>query len=82
MAREIKISEAKNLAKEFNFDMVIVIGINQDRSGHITTYGKNKVLCKLVGYIGQSIIGKYLFGKKGYLESLNNESVEKILKEK
>ncbi|MFW6246804.1 MAG: hypothetical protein ACOC22_01330 [bacterium] len=71
MSKEIKISEAKKIAKEYDYDMVIIIGINNDSSGHVTTYGKNKGFCKIAGHIGQKELAPKLFSDNGILANLD-----------
>jgi len=66
---EIKISDAKKIAIERGYDIVIVIGIQNDNSGHVTTYGKNQMLCNVAGHIGQKKIAPFLFDKKGVLDN-------------
>ena len=77
MSKEIKISEAKKIAKEYDYDMVIVIGINNDSSGHVTTYGKNKNYCKVAGHLGQKKLAPYVFGDDGVLSKFNFEDIIK-----
>ena len=62
----IPIKTAKEIAVEKNYDMIIIIGINQDDlSGHVTTYGKTKLQCKIAGHIGQEILSPEVFGEDG-----------------
>jgi hypothetical protein len=77
---EIKISDAKKIAKERNYDMVIVIGINNDSSGHVTTYGVNQNFCNIAGYIGQKKLSPYVFGNDGILSNLDVEDCEHVEK--
>ena len=75
MSKEIKISEAKKIAKENDYDMVIIIGINNDSSGHITTYGKSKGFCKIAGHIGQKQLAPKIFSDNGILANLDFEKI-------
>jgi len=68
---EIKISDAKKIAIEKKYDMIIVIGIQEDKSGHIATYGKNQMLCNIAGHIGQEKIAPFLFNENGVLDNFN-----------
>lgn len=76
MSKEIKISEAKKIANEYDYDMVIIIGINNDSSGHVTTYGKNKGFCKIAGHIGQKELAPKLFSDNGILVNLDFEKIK------
>jgi len=76
MSKEIKISKAKEIAKECDYDMVIIIGINNDSSGHVTTYGKNKGLCKIAGHIGQKELAPKIFHENGILDNLDFEKIK------
>ena len=76
MSKEIKISEAKKIAKNNNYDMIIIIGINNDSSGHVTTYGKNKDFCKIAGYIGQKQLAPKIFSDNGILANLDFEKIK------
>lgn len=76
MSKEIKISKAKEIAKECDYDMVIIIGINNDSSGHVTTYGKNKGLCKIAGHIGQKKLAPKIFYENGILDNLDFEKIK------
>jgi len=68
---EIKISDAKKIAVEKEYDMVIIIGIQDDKSGHVTTYGKNQEFCNVAGHIGQKKIMPFLFDKGGILDNFH-----------
>ena len=65
MNNHIPISDAEKISSERNYDMVIIVGIQGDGSGHITTYGKNKLMCKIAGDIGQNKVASILFNQKG-----------------
>jgi hypothetical protein len=71
---EIPISDAKKISLERNYDMIIIIGINEDKSGHITTYGKNREFCKIAGFIGQQKIAPFLFKPNGVLDKFDYET--------
>jgi len=62
--KRIPITSAKEISKQYDYDMVIVLGINEgeekDYYSHVTTYGVNKEKCNRAGIIGQDRIGKYL----------------------
>lgn len=77
--KKIPITKAKEISKEYDYDMIIIIGINNDRSGHISTYGKDKNLCKLAGHIGQKELGNYIFNHENP-ESLLNKLTPEIVK--
>jgi len=64
MNNNIPVSDAKKISAERNYDMIIIVGVQRDGSGHITTYGKNKALCSLAGDIGQNKIASILFNQK------------------
>lgn len=65
-SKPIPIKTAKEMAHDLNYDMVIIIGVNHsDLSGHVTTYGKNKQLCKIAGHIGQNLLAPEVFGEDG-----------------
>lgn len=50
------IKSLKSFSKKFNRPIVVTFSIDADREGfHITTYGKNKILCKLAGSFGDQI---------------------------
>ena len=59
MPKPIPIAKAKEIAKQYEFDQVIIIA-RSDNGGHITTYGKTKKLCvgagekarKIAEYLG------------------------------
>ena len=68
---EIKISDAKKIAIERDYDMVIIVGIQNDKRGHITTYGKDQMLCNVAGHIGQKKIMPFLFDKGGVLDNFD-----------
>lgn len=70
---EIPISDAKEIAQKRGYDMVIVIGIRNDNSGHITTYGKTKGFCKIAGYLGQKKLAPIVFGDDGIIANFNYE---------
>lgn len=63
--KKIPIQEAKKLAQNLDYDMIIIIGVNENLSGHVTTYGKTKHWCKVAGHIGQEILAPEVFGKDG-----------------
>jgi len=71
MSKKIKISDAKKIAVDNDYDMVIIIGINNDSSGHVTTYGKNKGFCDIAGHIGQKKIAPFIFDNDGVLSKFN-----------
>lgn len=74
MNNKIKISEAKRIAKENDYDMVIIIGIQKDKSGWTTTYGKNQAYCNIAGHLGQKKIVPFVFGDDGILANFDYES--------
>lgn len=76
MKKEIKIDEAKKLANENGYDMIIIIGINNDSSGHVTTYGKTKGFCKIAGHLGQKVLAPYLFKEDGVLASFDYSKIK------
>jgi hypothetical protein len=76
MSKEIKISSAKQIANEYDYDMVIIIGINNDSSGHVTTYGKNKGFCKIAGHIGQKELAPKIFSMNGILANLDFDEIK------
>jgi hypothetical protein len=57
--------------------MVLIIGINNDKSGHITTYGKNKTFCALAGFLSKNIFGEWIFN---HVFGLLSKVDEKLLK--
>lgn len=69
-SKNIPISKAKEISNQYNFDGVIIIGINNDRSGHITTYGKTKDLCKIIGNIAKGLIADLLFKKPDFINDI------------
>ena len=69
MGNEIKVTDARRIATERDYDMVIVIGIQKDKSGHITTYGKNQEFCNIAGYLGQEVLASLTFEKDGILDN-------------
>lgn len=73
MSKEIKIIDAKKIANDYDYDMVIIIGVNNDSSGHITTYGKTKNRCKVAGYLGQKKLAPAIFGEDGILANFDYE---------
>lgn len=55
--KNIPIGSAKQLSQQYNYDKVIIIGINETEDNiqfGITTYGKNKKLCKEAANLGQN----------------------------
>lgn len=52
--KEIPIQAAKQIAKNYDYDQVIVIARKVGANGgeHVTTYGKNKEHCKIAAKIG------------------------------
>lgn len=71
MSKRIPITSASKIANEYDFDMTIIIGVNKDKSGHITTYGKTKQLCSKIGKIAQGEITNLLFNINGILDNTN-----------
>lgn len=77
--KKIPISDAKNISIKNDYDMVIVIGVNNDRSGSIATYGKNKQMCKMAGFIGQNCMAERLFSGDSFLNDLTEDQVKNII---
>lgn len=52
--KPIPISAAKEIAKKYGYDQVVVIARKVGESGgeHVTTYGKDKAHCKIAADIG------------------------------
>lgn len=46
--KKFPISKAKELLKEYDYDKIIIVCINdtEEEASHITAYGKTKALCK------------------------------------
>lgn len=65
MTKEIPISKAKEIAREFNYEQVVIMGFNSiDKPNyHVTTYGISKEKCKdaaLAGdFVKKAIGGKW-----------------------
>lgn len=78
MPKKISISVAKEVAEKTGHHMVIVIGIDNDRSGAVATYGKSTTLCKLAGVIGQEYLSKFLFDDE---TGVLTKDVEELLSE-
>lgn len=76
MSKAIPISKAKEIAKDYGYDIVIVVGINNDCSGHTTTYGKNRAFCHIAGNIGQKQLAPYIFGNDGILANFQFDSMD------
>lgn len=56
MQKRIPIIKAKELSKQYNWDRILIIGMDSsDGSGCIATYGATKELCKLAGELGDRI---------------------------
>lgn len=82
MSKKIPIKKANKIAKEYDYDGVIIIGVNEDSSGHITTYGKDKQFCKIMGELGQQELGTQIFKENGLLwQSTIKERLEKLKNE-
>ena len=45
MTKRIPIVRARELGKKYEYDGTIIIGLNEDGTSWITTWGKNKKLC-------------------------------------
>lgn len=62
----IPVSAAKDIAKKYNLEGVIIIGIDNDsvaqRRTQLATYGKNKVKCKQYGSVGEQLVKLILDG--------------------
>lgn len=69
--KKIPILRARELAEKYDYDIVIITGINSDNSGTITTYGKTKLLCNISGKIGENI-GKDVFNGCQVINMSNN----------
>ncbi len=62
MMKPIPISAAKEIAKKYGYDQVVVIARKVGESGgeHVTTYGKDKVHCKIAADIGNFLKHKVM----------------------
>lgn len=79
---EIPISDAANICKHRGCAYVIVFGVREDgQRFHVTTYGKNKQLCKLAGSIGDQIADAVMKGHVKPPESEPPDSVQDELLE-
>ena len=65
--KHIPISAAKDIAKKYGYDQIIIVGRktgdSEDACEHVTTYGINKVHCKIAADIGNYL--KYEIMKWG-----------------
>ena len=54
---DIPISAAKEIAKKYDYDQVIIIArkVGADGNEHVTTYGKNLKHCEIAARIGNFI---------------------------
>lgn len=60
----IPIQAAANIAKKYEYDQVIIIARAVNTGEHITTYGKNKLHCKIANRIGRYIKYKLMMWEK------------------
>ena len=57
MSKPIPIARAKEIAEEYGYGMVIILAVyNKENRSCVTTYGKTKELCKVVGQKAREII--------------------------
>lgn len=61
MSKKIKVSDCKKISQEYNFEKVIIIGINEiggcvdEIDMAIATYGSDKEQCKRAETLGQEV---------------------------
>ncbi len=55
IGERIPISKAKEISKQYNYDHVIIIAWNSDKSWW-TTYGRDKVKCKFAKEIADNLL--------------------------
>ena len=72
-AKPIPISKAKEVAKAYDYDQVIIYArkIGEDGMEHMTTYGKDKENCDAAAQIGDFLKYKIMgWNKKQILDEL------------
>lgn len=53
--KPITIEAAKKIAKEFDYDQVVIIARKVGEGEHVTTYGVNKVHCDVAARMGDHL---------------------------
>lgn len=64
----IAIERAREIAKKYDLDGVIIIGIagrsdSKNQGTHYATYGRTKMLCKRFGSVGEQVAEKIVNGE-------------------
>lgn len=73
--KNIPVSEGKILSDKFGYDMTFILAVNNDQSGHLVTYGKNKNFCKLAEKIGKNLIADLVFDKGSVFKNIKIEEL-------
>lgn len=50
--KNIPISAARDIAKRYGYDQIIIVGRAIDQGEHVTTYGRDKANCAVAARIG------------------------------
>ena len=60
--KRIPIKAAKQIAKEYGYDQVIIVArkVGENGGEHMTTYGKNKEHCEIAGQCGKFLQEKVM----------------------
>jgi len=66
---DIPISAAKKIAKDFDYDQVIIIArkVGVDGNEHVTTYGVDKANCKVAAHCGDFIKYEIMKWQKSHI---------------
>ena len=59
MVKRIPIARAKEIAEQYGYEKVFIVGITQDETNWrfwLTTYGKNKEFCERAKQIGDGFL--------------------------
>ena len=68
----IPISAAKRIAKQYDYDQVIIIARKVGRNEHVTTYGVNKEHCGVAARIGSFLKFKVMVWSKDNEQKSDN----------
>lgn len=61
---DIPVAAAKQIATKYDYDQVIIIARKAGRNEHVTTYGKDRIHCKVAAQIGNFLKYKVMGWKK------------------
>jgi len=62
--KAIPISAAKDIAKKYGYDQVVIVARSVDHGEHVTTYGKDKANCDVAARTGDFLKYKIMGWRK------------------